>query len=172
MNPIDPFHPPNFLMERFCRQSNLIEEVEEGIKKLGDDGSLHPADIGVIREVIALAASKKPLTKDILLGLHRKLGSYLMKGWVGQYRTGIVTVGKYLPPDPGLVPYIMDNLYLDWEEMDAYTVYIRFEKVHPFQDLNGRIGRFLYLWKRLQEGFRWKHDFGNDLMYQVLQHSR
>ena len=51
---------------------------------------------------------------------------------------------------PHEVDNLMFNLFMDWEESekeleDIVRFHARFEKIHPFQDGNGRIGRFIIL---------------------------
>jgi len=57
-----------------------------------------------------------------------------------------VTVGGHVPPNYNLVPCLMDNWVLDFQDsVEPMEMHIRFEKIHPFVDGNGRTGRML-LW--------------------------
>lgn len=58
---------------------------------------------------------------------------------------------------PNEVDGLMYNLLLDWEEkenkdiLDIAEFHAKFEKIHPFQDGNGRIGRFIILRQCIEE---------------------
>lgn len=64
----------------------------------------------------------------------------------------MVRVGNYVPPAPGLIAGLMDNWLLDHWAHDAKTMHIRFERIHPFFDGNGRTGRMLMWWQEIKFG--------------------
>ena len=67
----------------------------------------------------------------------------------GKYRDYLVRVGDYVAPDWQDIKSLMKSLfiYVDSEKINAVElaaiIHYRFEKIHPFGDGNGRIGRLL-----------------------------
>jgi len=70
---------------------------------------------------------------------------------IGRYRTVQVFVGRSVPPKPQEVPRKIANL-LRWYSVNkkrlhplvlASYFHTEFEKIHPFVDGNGRVGRLL-----------------------------
>ena len=97
---------------------------------------------------------KNVLTRDIILHLH----SLVLKGIssnAGYFRTEISAifnqagVAVYMPPPPLQVAKLLDSLliYINSEEkfplINAFVAHLIFEKIHPFLDGNGRVGRLL-----------------------------
>lgn len=115
----------------FMLESNRIE----------GENKINPGD----KEAITIASLNGIDSLDMILAVHKALGDYLNKDWVGRWRKVNVVVGHYKPPSPDKIPMLMkefiDKLYL----MDAWTAHNEFEKIHPFRDLNGRVGRLIWL---------------------------
>lgn len=74
----------------------------------------------------------------------------------GEFRTVQNYIGRgktiaYIPPEPGLVPKLMENLisYINNPQdnqrplVRAAIIHAQFETIHPFMDGNGRVGRIL-----------------------------
>jgi len=100
--------------------------------------------------------AEEELSEDIIKKLH-----YILKhdtkdstlSWfaVGEYKTRANTVGGNKTSRPSEVPAHMKALledYNDKEEIsfeDIVCFHAEFEKIHPFQDGNGRVGRLIAL---------------------------
>ena len=118
--------------------------------------------------VYAMMDSFDPFSKEHLLQAHGIMMKDLVKG-AGSFRTGDEGVFDsegnciHLAPGPELVPRLMDDL-LEWMKYSDHNMIIRscvfhyeLEYIHPFEDGNGRTGRF---WQTLllstYDGlFRW-----------------
>ena len=85
----------------------------------------------------------------------------------GEYRETSVYIGNlseavYYPPDPQDVPTLMEN-WLRETNIEAATVkeifekiaasHVRFERIHPFSDGNGRTGRMIINQQLINSGF-------------------
>ena len=127
----------NEQIERFMRESNWIEFERD---EMGD-GLLHPNDVKAVKKFLG-----KPLTEDSLKELHYALseGRDILRGF---YRECDVVVGGHRPPSWKVVPAFMSNFFLDLPKMTPWEAHCRYEKIHPFEDLNGRTGRLLWLHK-------------------------
>lgn len=76
-----------------------------------------------------------------------------------------VGVGSYIAPNAGQVGRLLRCL---WESKDLYTpdeFYVEFEKIHPFVDGNGRVGKILHNWMlgKLEDPVLVKDYFGHGL---------
>ena len=100
--------------------------------------------------------------------LHSILGKHLKQSWVGVFRHVDVTVGEYTPPMASNVPVLMYAYCDDLDGMDSYEAHNRFELIHPFQDLNGRAGRLIWLSKAIDEGYNFQIPFLQKYYYQTL----
>ena len=100
---------------------------------------------------------KRPLTERFIKHLHLLLKTNTSNsrlGWfkVGDYKLLTNNVGGIHPTaDPEDVPDMMKKLLKDYNSLeevgldDILDFHCRFEKIHPFQDGNGRIGRLIMI---------------------------
>lgn len=108
---------------------------------------------------------KGDITKEFILKLHEMvvfntLGQDLISQ-VGKFRRVQVFVGRSIPPKPQNVPDKMSGL-LRWYSSNKKSLHplvlashfhTEFEKIHPFVDGNGRVGRLLINFIMCKNGF-------------------
>ena len=96
------------------------------------------------------------LTEEFIKNLHKTLKSGTSdskKDWfnVGEYKAYPNEVGGYETTLPEDVAYEIKKLLDSYEKREAKTIediidfHYNFEKIHPFQDGNGRVGRLIIL---------------------------
>jgi Fic family protein len=93
---------------------------------------------------------KENITDELLLRWHKEVFGETKPDIAGKYRDYLVRVGPHLAPDwqevqkmmRQLIAFINKNGHLNPVELSARAHY-KFEKIHPFGDGNGRIGRLL-----------------------------
>ena len=135
----------------FLEESNAIEGVY-------DKNSLDQA-----RLAWEFAVGLDRIEYTDLLHIHALLMVNLNQRIAGTIRKVDVTVGGWLCPNPGSVrrrlfqflPMLnmpLDNMIDGIKEDACRANHIAFEKIHPFEDGNGRVGRILYNWQRIKNG--------------------
>ena len=96
------------------------------------------------------------LSKQLLLKWHENIFRETKPDIAGHFRNYSVRVGPYLAPDWKKIEKLIENLVSFTNESElnpvevAAKAHFMFEKIHPFGDGNGRIGRLLLnfiLWK-------------------------
>ncbi len=94
---------------------------------------------------------KRALSEAVLLDWHKELFEQTKLDIAGVYREYLVRVGSYRAPDWQDVPKLMKE-YISWYKKNkkvlqpvelAAVMHYEFEKIHPFGDGNGRVGRLL-----------------------------
>lgn len=128
----------------FLSQSNAIEGVR-------DKRSLEDA-----KKAWAFIRDRKRLTVLMILKAHKILmkNQPLLSEEKGAYRRCRVWVGGREGLDWPAIPQVMAMWVNDFKPLSSNLVqeHVSFEKIHPFVDGNGRIGRMIYNWHRLQVG--------------------
>ncbi len=102
------------------------------------------------RVFLAMLEKQQSIVPQILLDWHKELFGETKQDIAGKWREYRIRVANYVAPDWQDVPRLMKEL-LDWyaENKNLHPVFLaaqihyRFEKIHPFGDGNGRIGRLL-----------------------------
>jgi cell filamentation protein, protein adenylyltransferase len=92
------------------------------------------------------------LNKENILLLHKMLIGSINDEIAGKFRSRdeYVRVGTHIAPAPEHVERLLNNLLIDYKSADSnYFIdriayfHLEFERIHPFVDGNGRIGRVL-----------------------------
>lgn len=130
-------------MAWLIRQSNLIEDIDDPTADLQSMKAWRylTARVGLNDTIIRTLQSMIVETQDTLTYDQR-----------GQYRTVLVDANGKPTPHPSIVPSLMQNWLLDYRELDPIAAHVRFERIHPFYDGNGRTGRMLLWFMQLQRG--------------------
>lgn len=131
----------------FLKQSNYIEA------EYGDDALCDAKKAwDFLIEENNLSTLNILKTHDILMESRE-----LLKEYKGKYRRVSVMVGGQICPSADEVPERMDRWFLHAKNTDVTEeiikeMHIQFEKIHPFVDGNGRIGRIIMNWQRVKKG--------------------
>lgn len=94
---------------------------------------------------------KKELSKQLILQWHEEIFKDTKQDIAGKLREYLVQVGDYVTPDWQDLEKLIKGFF-EWHNKNKKTVnpvelaarsHYKFEKIHPFGDGNGRIGRLI-----------------------------
>lgn len=131
-------------MQDHIHQSNLIENINDNFE-----------------DRLSLLAwqyieNQPRLSRERVMQLHYLIThNQLGPQEAGHNRKVHVTVGGHACPEPYLAVHLLANWMLDmqgWRKLDPKDMHVRFEKIHPFVDGNGRTGRMLMWWHEIKLG--------------------
>ena len=88
------------------------------------------------------------------------------------YRSVNVRVGSHIAPEHQVVPELIKRFWRALPKLDAWQAHNKFEAIHPFEDLNGRTGRLIWLHKAVDEGYAGQISFLHRFYYDTLSHTR
>ncbi len=118
-------------------------------------------NLGVVTEYIYNNKKRLEIDIETILLLHKMLISNINDKIAGRFRQAgeYVRVGRYIAPAPEKIQFLLDELLEKYQDSDEHVLnkvsefHLLFEKIHPFIDGNGRIGRILINLMLLQNGF-------------------
>ncbi len=147
-------------LEAFCLESNKIE----GEEMYGE------SDMQALRVIL----DSSTITEQVLFDAHKLYATGAMDlkpEEKGAYRTVQVYVGRYVPPAATVVKKLMDDYLLFYNHdrfANAFVLHVQFEKIHPFIDFNGRMGRALWLRTAIEKGYDCSLGFLHKFYYETL----
>ena len=115
-----------------------------------------------VTDYIRTKAKEQDLDKQLILLLHQMLISNIYDSIAGRFRKNheYVRVGTHLAPAAKHIDRLMEQLLVEYAaNTSAHIIekisrfHLEFERIHPFVDGNGRIGRAMINYQLIRSGF-------------------
>lgn len=136
-------------------EGNPLEISDLAPEKKEDEKKREVFNLVEAVRFIDVHSKKRGLNKETLLELHERVLKNLSPD-AGHFRKDVSAifnlagVAVYMPPPPSKISELLDKLlaYINKDEgisplVTAFVSHLVFEKIHPFLDGNGRVGRLL-----------------------------
>lgn len=138
----------DFDLKKYVHESNLIEEIDD---EEFDHQSILAWDYLKQQKTLShttICTVQKTITK-----LQKDLARQ-ERGFYRDQTMQNVWIGGRPAANYSMVRPLMENFLLDYKDgaKDPLIAHLRFEKVHPFVDGNGRTGRMLMWWMEIKNG--------------------
>jgi len=136
-------------------EGNPLELNDISLEKSKEINKLEIFNIIDASRFIQNHATNNRISKDILLELHKRVLKNIEPnaGFLRKEQSAIFNqagVAEYMPPSFFEVPKLLDELLIyinnnneKFPLVTAFVSHLIFEKIHPFLDGNGRVGRLL-----------------------------
>jgi len=103
---------------------------------------------------------QQTLTSTIILEIHRILQQTIRPDIAGSFRTCDVYVGGYSAPSYPINISLLNDWIAKYHDPECFekesdvdgsirVAHVEFERIHPFEDGNGRVGRIIMNWHRI-----------------------
>ncbi len=145
-----------------------LEETEKVLMQIELDRYLSEREmfeaknLARVVDYIGKIAPERELSIEVMLLLHKMLITNIRDDIAGRFRDEDewVRVGSHVAPDPKLVLPLVNKLVSDYLGGTSLSIvakiarfHLEFERIHPFTDGNGRIGRVLNNYLLIREGY-------------------